>query len=240
MRQVIIVSLGNNAYHIEEDGYRALRTYLDRARSGLKNNPDAEEILGDLERAIAEKCTGALSDGKNVVTTEDIAGILQQMGPVVGDAAEEPPKEPESGERPPKTFRRRMQGSAIAGVCAGLADYFGIDALIVRLAFVGLTLISGGLPGIILYLVMAFVVPSDGGAMLASDWKFPGRPAVWVGLALLAVLGLLLLSRMFGPHHGFPFEILFMFLPFALVAFIALLVTAVIIVLLRFLRATTR
>ena len=54
MHRVITMSLNGNTYQIDEDGYKALAEYLDRARARLRNNPDADEILADLERAIAE------------------------------------------------------------------------------------------------------------------------------------------------------------------------------------------
>ena len=47
----------------------------------------------------------------------------------------------------------------IAGVCGGLAEYFGIDVTIVRLIAVAL-LLPGGLPGLLPYIIMWIVVPS--------------------------------------------------------------------------------
>lgn len=47
----------------------------------------------------------------------------------------------------------------IAGVCGGIAEYFDIDATIVRLVAV-LLLLPGGVPGLLPYVVMWIVVPS--------------------------------------------------------------------------------
>lgn len=50
------------------------------------------------------------------------------------------------------------KGSAkLLGVCAGLAEFLGVDTLWVRLGFVAATLIGSGLP-LLAYLVMAMVV----------------------------------------------------------------------------------
>src|SRR5688572_30142763 len=87
MRVVITVSLDNNTYQIEEEAYAALRQYMDRAKSGLGNNPDVGEILADVERAISEKCVAVANSGKGIVTTEEMAAILQEVGPVVGDTS---------------------------------------------------------------------------------------------------------------------------------------------------------
>lgn len=50
----------------------------------------------------------------------------------------------------------------ICGVCGGLADYFGIDSTIVRLIFIFVTL-WGILPGILIYIIAAFVMPDEPG-----------------------------------------------------------------------------
>ena len=59
--------------------------------------------------------------------------------------------------------KRRLYRSAdekmVAGVCGGLAEYFDVDPTIVRVAYVLLTLVSGLFPGVILYAVLAIVMP---------------------------------------------------------------------------------
>lgn len=56
-----------------------------------------------------------------------------------------------------KLYRSRTD-SKIAGVCGGIAEYFNIDATIVRVGFI-LLLLPGGLPGVIPYLAIWFIVP---------------------------------------------------------------------------------
>jgi len=48
-------------------------------------------------------------------------------------------------------------GRHLAGVCGGIAEYLEIDPTLVRLAFVVLTLMGG--PGVVIYIIMALVVP---------------------------------------------------------------------------------
>ena len=85
MRKVTTINLNNNAYQIDEDGYDALHAYLENAARALSNNPDREEILADLEQAIADKCRLTLGAHKTVVSGAEITRILQEMGPVAGD-----------------------------------------------------------------------------------------------------------------------------------------------------------
>jgi phage shock protein PspC (stress-responsive transcriptional regulator) len=58
-----------------------------------------------------------------------------------------------------KRLYRIRDGRLVAGVCAGLAAYFGIDATLVRLAFVFLTVFGGF--GVLLYLGAWLVIPDE-------------------------------------------------------------------------------
>lgn len=48
----------------------------------------------------------------------------------------------------------------LSGVCAGIAEYFGFDPTLVRIAYAFLTIFSVGFPGILLYIVMVIVMPN--------------------------------------------------------------------------------
>ena len=54
---------------------------------------------------------------------------------------------------------RLREGKMITGVCAGLADKFKIDTIIIRLAAVFITIFTGIWPGVITYLVASFIIP---------------------------------------------------------------------------------
>jgi phage shock protein C len=59
-------------------------------------------------------------------------------------------------EQPRKLYRSRSQ-RMIAGVCGGLADYFNIDATLVRVLFLLLAVFGG--TGLVIYIVMWVIVP---------------------------------------------------------------------------------
>jgi phage shock protein C len=59
-----------------------------------------------------------------------------------------------------KRLVRAKDGRMIAGVCKGFADYFGIDPTLVRIGFV-LTLLPGGVPGLLLYGILWLIMPSE-------------------------------------------------------------------------------
>ncbi len=58
-----------------------------------------------------------------------------------------------------KRLYRSRTDRQLAGVCGGLAQYFGIDPTIVRVLFVLLALAGG--PGLILYIILALIVPEE-------------------------------------------------------------------------------
>ncbi len=88
MNKVITINLGGNAYQLEEGGYDALRAYLETAAARLQGNPDRDEILSDIERAIGEKFRALLGSHKTVVVTKEVAAVLAEMGPIEADPGE--------------------------------------------------------------------------------------------------------------------------------------------------------
>ena len=57
-------------------------------------------------------------------------------------------------------LRRSRRDRLVAGVCGGLAEFFGISSFWFRLAFL-IALIPGGVPGILVYLAIMVIVPSE-------------------------------------------------------------------------------
>jgi len=166
MNTVIIINLNGNAFHLDERGFESLRAYLERAQAQLQDNPDKTEIMADLEQAIADKCAHFLQPHKNVLSAAEIADVLKQMGPVETDgaqpsqnsAAKEQPRATTSHWDTPKRLYQIREGAMISGVCTGIAAYFNTDVTIVRIIFVALALLTGGI-WILVYIAMMLVIP---------------------------------------------------------------------------------
>lgn len=58
-----------------------------------------------------------------------------------------------------KRLTRPRDGQWIAGVCAGLARYFELDPVVVRAAYVVVSVLSAAFPGILLYLLLWLIMP---------------------------------------------------------------------------------
>jgi phage shock protein C len=56
---------------------------------------------------------------------------------------------------------RSKSNAVIAGVCAGLARYFGWDAGRVRLVYLLLSIVSIGFPGTLVYIILWIIMPAD-------------------------------------------------------------------------------
>src|SRR5580693_3736431 len=87
--------------------------------------------------------------------------------------------------RRPRLVRTR-RGRLIGGVCSGLADHFGVDPILFRIAFVGLAIFSG--IGIVLYLAILLLVPEEGASrapihLLRSSWR------IVLGVVVVLVAG---------------------------------------------------
>lgn len=59
-----------------------------------------------------------------------------------------------------KTLRRSRRDRVIAGVCGGLGEFFGISPTWFRLGML-LALLPGGIPGLLLYVILWIVMPSE-------------------------------------------------------------------------------
>jgi phage shock protein PspC (stress-responsive transcriptional regulator) len=179
MNKVITLNLHGNAYQLEESGYEALRIYLETAARRLEGNPDKDEIIADIEQAIADKFRALLGAYKTVVTTKEVEQVMTEMGPVQDASAPDEtaasagaaagatreagaPQDPANAAAGGPGHARRLykisEGAMLGGVCNGLAAYSHIDVTVVRVLFAILTVFTYG-AGIALYILLLFLVP---------------------------------------------------------------------------------
>jgi phage shock protein PspC (stress-responsive transcriptional regulator) len=198
MHKVITINVNGSALQLDEDGYDSLRAYLAHAERQLVHNPDAPEILRDLEQSIAEKSQRFLGPGKTVVTSAEIEQILREVGPVENGGAADSPPAPASAQ--PKRLYQIREGAMVSGVANGLAAYFSLDPTIVRIGWVvaGVAEITNyGRPPALtigLYFLLVFLVPyaktpEERAAALGASATLPykmqhavERMKAWIGV----------------------------------------------------------
>ncbi len=61
----------------------------------------------------------------------------------------------------PKRLYRSEKEKILGGVCGGIAEYLRVDPVIIRLLWVALTLLTFGVVGIVLYIIMWAFVPRN-------------------------------------------------------------------------------
>jgi phage shock protein PspC (stress-responsive transcriptional regulator) len=96
----------------------------------------------------------------------------------------------------------------IGGVCGGLGQYFDVNPVFYRVGFVVLTLLGGA--GLLVYGAAVLVIPNEGDdESITADIlrNHRQRPVALVGLALVAVAGIVLLSHVPWHLHSDPFWI---------------------------------
>ena len=58
-----------------------------------------------------------------------------------------------------KKLYRSETNKMLGGVCGGIAEYFGIDPTVVRVAYAVLSIFSTGFPGLLLYILLLIIMP---------------------------------------------------------------------------------
>lgn len=74
----------------------------------------------------------------------------------------------------PRRLTRKTQNAILGGVAAGIADYFDLDPVLVRIGFILLALLHG--VGVIVYLVCWVIVPRSEAVIAAPAGPPPSRP----------------------------------------------------------------
>jgi len=60
-----------------------------------------------------------------------------------------------------KRLRRSKKNRVIAGICGGIGEYFDIDPVIVRVAYIFISIFSIAFPGILTYLILWIIIPEQ-------------------------------------------------------------------------------
>jgi phage shock protein C len=166
----VTARLNRSTLQFEEAAYARLESYLAEAARTLDGNPDQQEILGDLEQAVADQCTRRTRTDQAAVTLAELEPALEEIGSVqVPGASTASDQTVRVAARP---LQQVSEGAVVSGVCQGLARYFGLNVTALRIFAVLLLFLSGG--GMILvYLALMLLMPY---APLASG----GRPLRWL------------------------------------------------------------
>ena len=175
MNKVININFQGRILPIEELAYETLKQYIESLRVYFANEEGRDEIINDIECRIAELCEDRLKKGTVCIAVDDINLIIASIGRPADFEAQDgfEASASQSGQsttqnssnqsysnydasgNPPRRLFRDEQNKVLGGVCSGIANYFGLEPLLVRILWFFLIGVN-----ILGYLILWIAVPS--------------------------------------------------------------------------------
>lgn len=161
MNKTIIININGIIFHIEEDAYEILKNYMTGIKKHFAGTDDSFEITTDIENRLAEMFSELLKkESKHVIVTADVTSVILQMGTIEDFSTQEQEPNFTASYADMNTERRLFrdpEDHLIGGVAAGIANYFGVEAVWIRLAF-ALALFGAG-SGFLIYIILWMIIP---------------------------------------------------------------------------------
>lgn len=162
MNKTVTVNIGGIVFYIDENAYEKFKAYLEAIRGHFTVSDGRDEIMQDIEARIAEMFQDRIRDSKQVITLEDVEEVTRQMGkPEDFGGTEQEESAPSGTTAEEFKGRRRLfrnpDDKLLGGVCSGIASFFGIDPVWVRLIFAFMLFGLG--TGFLLYIILWIVIP---------------------------------------------------------------------------------
>lgn len=187
MNKTLSIGLAGFSFVIEEHAYIKLSDYLQALRNTL-DPLEADEVMHDIEIRMVEIFRDHLGT-REVINTDDVERVIAQIGQpeVIEEQEEAYYSSKESTASQNKTtgkgqrqLFRDPERQKIAGVCAGLAHYTGMDITAMRAIWLGFAILGIFTAAIStsvivsIYIILWVVLPK---AQSASDFlKMKGKP----------------------------------------------------------------
>jgi phage shock protein PspC (stress-responsive transcriptional regulator) len=178
MNKTININLGGFFFHIDEEAYQKLRRYLESISKSLSDDPQGKnEIIADIEARISELLSEKITDARQVVNENDIDDIIKIMGqPEDYTEAEESYTESahsyNRNSASGKKLFRDGDDKFLGGVASGIAHYFDIDTIWIRLGL--LALFFGAGFGFLIYIILWILLPEA--KTTAEKLQMEGEP----------------------------------------------------------------
>ena len=190
MKKTLNITIGGRVFAIEEDAFDRLNTYLEQIKTIFKTYPDPEEIIADMEDRLADQFQSMHENSaNNLITLANVEGVIAIMG-----TPEDLEHETTSDEQVttshkdketdgPRRLYRNSDDKIIFGVCSGVAAYFNINSLWIRVAFIVFSLLPLPVPflsGVLLYVILAIIIPEA--KSTTEKMEMRGKPITIAGI----------------------------------------------------------
>ncbi len=162
MKKTIQINIGGRHFHIDEDAFQKLNHYLESLKAHFSAEGETgKEIMEDIEQRIAELLEKKITTANQSVTIDDVNEAILVLGKVEDfdyrDSARDTREQVTFERRNSRRFFRDEEHNYVGGVASGLAAYFDIDPIWIRLIFIALTFLDG--LGLLIYIILWIVVP---------------------------------------------------------------------------------
>ena len=186
MKQVININFQGRVVPIEVSAYDILKAYIDSLSRHFALEDGKDEIINDIENRIGELFQERIKAGAICITDEDVNAIIKSIGRPEdfddadssttnssNDSAESNTQQQQQSTFTNTSGKRRLfrdeNHKIVGGVCSGIANYFDIDIVIVRIIFLVLLFTFG--IGFIPYIILWIAVPSSATTVIGSRRK---------------------------------------------------------------------
>lgn len=165
MNKTVTINLSGIIFHIDETAYEILKKYLETLKKHFEGTQGRDEIIADIESRIAEIFSQRIAEGQSAILMDDVDAVMKEMGKPEDITDDNEEAKTETGKTETtfhdsetrKRFFRNPDDKILAGVCGGVAAYFDIDPIWLRLAFV-LAVFFGG-SGLLVYIILWIIIP---------------------------------------------------------------------------------
>ena len=157
MNKTFTINIGYSIFNIEDGAYEVLNRYLNSIKTYFSKIDNDSEIIKDFELRIAENFSSKISSSKQCINLDDVKEMIEIMGSlddfkeIYNDMEKDSSKE----EKKSNKLFRDSSNRIIAGVCSGIAEYFKIDPIIIRIIFFIAVPLN-----LILYVILWIGIPS--------------------------------------------------------------------------------
>lgn len=181
MKKVININFQGRVIPIEETAFELLKQYIESLRRYFANEEGRDEIINDIESRIAELFSERIKKGATCITDEDVNAVIASMGrpedfeadaastETNGGSTQQQQSSSQQGQTTSSSsynyahnragrgrLYRNADDKIVGGVASGLANYFGIDPVIMRILFVVLFA-----PLFWVYILLWVIIPSQ-------------------------------------------------------------------------------
>ena len=179
MKKVVTANIGGFCFTVEEEAFNKLERYLDNYANSFSDKKEAAEVMEDIESRIAEIFREQAPLPQQVVDMASVNKVIAMMGVPEGQTSfneNERHRHSFSSANTSAPHARKLYRDpdhvVFGGVCSGLAAYFGLDIVLVRVLFIAAIFL--GAFGFPLYIILWLVIPKA--VTIAQKLEMHGDP----------------------------------------------------------------